>query len=102
MKIKLLKPCIINGESLKPAKGKKGEVEVDPKQGRLLVNLGKAEDLTPKDEPLELTLNIDPKELEEIKAQLEQKDAEIAAKDEEIKALTEKVEALEAAQGKGD
>lgn len=101
MKVKVLKPCIINGESHKPSKK---EVEVSNKDGLILISLGKCEDLSPKKEPVSINLDIDMAGFEEVKkeigaltARVEELTAESAGKDATIEELTVQIAALTAA-----
>lgn len=85
MEIKIIKPCIVDGESVKPSKK---TMNVTDKTGKILVGLGLAEDLTPRAEPLELNLTLDPQLLKKAEEEIAALKEEIRAKDEIIASLT--------------
>ena len=91
MKVKVLKPCIINGKSHKP--GKK-EVTVSKKDGDILVSLGKVVDLTPKKEPLTLNIDVNMEEFEAVKTHIAALESDIVKKDEIITSLQKTLEGL--------
>ncbi|MFK5976896.1 MAG: hypothetical protein QM493_10335 [Sulfurovum sp.] len=85
MKIKIIKACVVNGKSHKPSDK---EIIVSSKDGATLISLGKAEDLTPQEEAVAISLNVDVSAFEELNEEIEAKDIIIKELEAKVVSLT--------------